>query len=537
MLMVNVCVPRDSSAQQEQLKDKVGFVWSIEKRSRLVYPEIGSLVFIVFYDRGTQAPDGMPEAALSVASLASNRIRKDKDITKLKQWKKTQYLNFVITNSNPDLRQPAERSIPPAPTTTIPVVACALFITQHIANANFDASFEINNITVRKTKKTNSMENILIENLNNNSSLLDTTMMSLPNTSMSDSEDIINYKDTIKRLTMELESAHLEIENLNSENFRLKMDIGQYQKVIETYKKNELLFYPTKLSIQPIITQQHTDEITQTPSDVGDMSFDTAGSFCSSEGIKHTNLQAKTEVQMTTEDEEWTNNSQSKKSLLYKPNEQHKPNKICILSTNKENKVLSIAEEMIEKRFNFCHYLTPGGSMYNLLDGIKTKLADYTKNDYCVILIGEQDFKISNNYYKLTVDIRNTLIDITHTNIIICLPTYKYNINSNMYNWRVMNFNQSLYQDNQKYKYAYVMDSNANIEYDYNTFFRKSGQINNYGLRTIFVSIIKLIKDIQCLNSQSQRQHLITLTPHEPTHPLFTNSGEQWLCGHGNSTK
>lgn len=93
---------------------------------------------------------------------------------------------------------------------------------------------ELENITIRKPRRANSLDDLFTSN----STLLDTTMKSLPSTSMNDSDTITNLNETIRRLTKELQSAHQEIENLNSENFRLKMDIGEGQKIIDTYKKN-----------------------------------------------------------------------------------------------------------------------------------------------------------------------------------------------------------------------------------------------------------------------------------------------------------
>lgn len=92
---------------------------------------------------------------------------------------------------------------------------------------------ESENVTFRKLHKSSSLGNLY----HNNSALLDATMMSVPNTSLNDSDTFMNLNDTIKKLTAELHSAHLEIENLNSENFRLKMDLGNCQKTIDAYKK------------------------------------------------------------------------------------------------------------------------------------------------------------------------------------------------------------------------------------------------------------------------------------------------------------
>lgn len=93
---------------------------------------------------------------------------------------------------------------------------------------------EIENITTRKPRRANSLDHLFT----NNSTLLDTTMKSLQSMSMNDSDTIMNLSETVRRLTIELQSARQEIEDLNSENFRLKMDIGEGQKIINMYQKN-----------------------------------------------------------------------------------------------------------------------------------------------------------------------------------------------------------------------------------------------------------------------------------------------------------
>lgn len=73
---------------------------------------------------------------------------------------------------------------------------------------------------------------------------------------------------------------------------------------------------------------------------------------------------------------------------------------------------------MAEKTFpnyKVCHYLSPGCDTMKLIDNIDIKLKNYTMDDYCLIFIGEEDFRQTNNYIDLTKAIRQTLLKTNHT--------------------------------------------------------------------------------------------------------------------------
>lgn len=164
-------------------------------------------------------------------------------------------------------------------------------------------------------------------------------------------------------------------------------------------------------------------------------------------------------------------------------------NKICMLSTNNHNKLLGIAEQFLSEKFQICHYLTPGVGVKNLLRDVESKVAGYTMEDYCLIFIGENDFKTTQNYAELVWHIRNYLTKLDYTNIIVCLPTFNCGNYASMFNRRVETFNDQLYRDVMKHEYAYIIDSNLNLTYDNKMFSRHSGRVNNYGFRIIFEDI------------------------------------------------
>lgn len=93
---------------------------------------------------------------------------------------------------------------------------------------------EENNIThrYRKLRRSSSLVNISKDD----SSLFETTIRSLPNSSLDESQAIIDLNDKIKLLQNDLRVAHTEIENLNCENNKLKTELEKSAKTVETYK-------------------------------------------------------------------------------------------------------------------------------------------------------------------------------------------------------------------------------------------------------------------------------------------------------------
>jgi hypothetical protein len=114
-------------------------------------------------------------------------------------------------------------------------------------------------------------------------------------------------------------------------------------------------------------------------------------------------------------------------------------------------------------------------------------------NDYCIVMIGDEDFSKTKDYVNLIYYIRDTLQQIKHTNIIICLSTYKVGNFYGMFNWRVETFNKLLYLDVMTHGHANLLDSNEKLDYDFNMFKRYFGTINHYGMNTIFQNLQDLI--------------------------------------------
>ena len=91
---------------------------------------------------------------------------------------------------------------------------------------------------------------------------------------------------------------------------------------------------------------------------------------------------------------------------------------------------------------------------------------------------------------------RNVLQAMQHTNVIICLPTFKCPFDTSLFNCRVETFNNLLYLDILTHGHAFLLDSNLNLQYDYSMFDRYTGSIKHRGLPRIFKYLLDLITGI-----------------------------------------
>lgn len=92
------------------------------------------------------------------------------------------------------------------------------------------------NVTNRNKIKSQSNFDLSRDLSESDTTIMDSTMRSLPNLSI-DSEEMTELKLKFDQLLLELDGANLEIENLNIENNRLKQELEQNKKQVETLKK------------------------------------------------------------------------------------------------------------------------------------------------------------------------------------------------------------------------------------------------------------------------------------------------------------
>lgn len=331
------------------------------------------------------------------------------------------------------------------------------------------------NITFRRTRThsdsiLNKTDELLTDTINDDSDNNE-SLSSLPDLSKEhQQEELTVLKLQLQKLENELRSAHQEIECLSLENTKLR------EHNLELTKKNDL--YKT-VTYGPVKSTKTT-----TPN----------------KKRKPSNKQTQTETCSTNlaklSTAEQTSKEINKQQACTNDKNQKTKNKICILSSNNRNNITQTAENTFEAAYDLCHYLLPNTNTERMLCNINTKLKDFTINDFCIILIGENDFRTTTAYFDLIFYIRSTLSEIKHTNVIICAPTYKYGRNNNIYNSRIENFNNLLYLDILAHEHAYFLDSNKNLSCDFKMFDKLTGRLNNYGMSIIFTDIINYINDI-----------------------------------------
>lgn len=345
------------------------------------------------------------------------------------------------------------------------------------------------NITFRRARR-NSEANKTNES-EVSSEILDGTTSSLPDMSNDEIDLTQQLQSRIETLEINLKSAHKEIETLLLENSNLKRRNEELLEKNELYKKvtyspvKQKSNTPKKKKPLTLTSTQHTQTLQV---DIGK---------------KNTHTQTETYFKPLTEKTMGTTHEKvvtlEKQSILERSEPKNlNEKKICILSTNKKHKVLSAAEYNvpINKTFELCHFLTPNVGVKQLIKGLDTKLSKFTKNDYCIILIGEEDFKNPSEHFNLSLSLKQMLQKVNNTNIILCLPTHKYYTATNIYNWRVDNFSKLLHLEVQAHKHVFVFDPNKNGTYDSSMIHKLYGCINNSGMKAIFRGLYKLINEI-----------------------------------------
>lgn len=106
--------------------------------------------------------------------------------------------------------------------------------------------------------------------------------------------------------------------------------------------------------------------------------------------------------------------------------------------------------------------------------------------------MGEKDFKNDYDNIELIRNIRDKVQEISHTNVIICLPTYI--CGAPIFNYAVETFGKLLIEDMLKDHYWYVFDTNKELSLE--MFSNYTGKMNKYGVRNVFQNLEKYINGL-----------------------------------------
>lgn len=349
---------------------------------------------------------------------------------------------------------------------------------------------DTDNITLRK-QNTRSLTNLSLLINDDEKTILDTTMMSVPDSlqDYNNGDDVNDLNEQINALKIELMSAHQEIDYLNSENFRLKSDLERALKTDQACKKTCLT--PSRKSNTPSsLSKQKSMLYNIRPIISNNDSNMTSTNYCKDIIVETHDKETQTsEISYNTVMQ--SNNSTSFSQLgniaQIKPvgvsQRKHK-NKLAIMSSRCTKGTLPLIEEIFCNEFDYCHYLLNNADTEELLSIVKNNIKHFTMQDYCLIFIGENDLR-NNEYLDILVKFKSSLETIKHTNIVICAPTYIRG--ALIHNYKVELFNNLLSLDIKNHQYAYFFDSNYTLTLD--MFSYNTGKINKHGWRDIFDQI------------------------------------------------
>lgn len=338
------------------------------------------------------------------------------------------------------------------------------------------------NITFRKKNRTQSESHETDEESNPSKNNTYASINSMPELSDEENEEMKDLKSEVIKLKNELKVAHNEIANLNLEIEQMKSQMNDMsrkniicRKVTESLKNNCVT--PKKKK-----GKGRKSQLENIPNSSNNTNY-----------ISHSDSEQPAHIVQ--------DNSKKIMNTLQHGNTVKPRNKLCIMSCYKRNAVLDIAETIFNGGdYQIMHYLTPNAGIREQLKCINEKLTDFTYQDYCIIMIGEEDFTKTNNYHELIRYLRATIQNISHTNVILCTPTYNCGRHQTMYNWRVEIFNNLLYSDVESHGYAYFFDSNANLTYDNYMFSKYGGYLNNRGMRTVLTTLNQELNSLKKQN-------------------------------------
>lgn len=329
------------------------------------------------------------------------------------------------------------------------------------------------NITFRR-KHVISDSNTNCEILNET---LDESASSIPDISMEcNDEAILKLKEQINKLELELNSAHQEIKTLSKENKNLKKLNEDLLKENDLYKRN------TNSAVKSKETKIRSP-IKEEPSKSNKIQID---------ALKQSAVATNTK-----------SDSSDSKPQIGKPRHSHitrkivnlKKRKLRIISNCKYHGALENIENIFSEHFEYCHYLSSRSGLKEILINISEKVKNLSLDDYCIIMIGENDIKSARVCnIELIKQLRESLQQITHTNVVVCCPTYVRG--ALIQNYRTKMFNNLLYLDIHNNNYAYIFDTNRDLSLE--MFSHRTGKLNSHGTKRIFESIYeRMIIDIK----------------------------------------
>lgn len=335
----------------------------------------------------------------------------------------------------------------------------------------------INKLSPAETSTKNSFESLPTDDEESTVAENYTLNRSCPELGTITEDTLDDYRSKITTLELKLQSAENEIQNLLLENCSLQKRVNENNITIKR--------------LTQICSNTSTPKIQKNKiMEKGILNFN------------QSKMTSTHNVSKTTKTSTITTEITQVKARINQPTQLAvrstvKNKKIAIISTTSSRNNNIMVKNMLNyfDEFSCYHLGIPGGGINQLIKGLQNEIQDYTMQDFCIVMIGDQDFRTSNHFNAkaLVHELRLELGKVKHTNVILCTPTYI--CGAPLYNYRVEIFNKYLIDDIQTHKYSYVLDSNLNVTFD--MFSYSTGKITNIGIKNVFADIQRLLRGIE----------------------------------------
>lgn len=301
-------------------------------------------------------------------------------------------------------------------------------------------------VTKRNTTRSCADVSITIEDDDadfNHSISLNSTTRSLPGAS-NDYDTMMELKLKIDSLTIELTSAHAEIDNLNCENTKLKTELLQCRRSIENYKKVGLSDIVTPVSSKAKSSKrkntktkqnklseekqsvhnkklvfENTDQIENLNKNENQIK-----SNCNiTETIQNSTLTCITQTEKSNTTECFINdmsNSQSGPSQI-----KTSKNKVLIFTDDEGKGMYKVLQTLLGDQYLVTSVTMPGAKINNILSTCLKDCVGLTKSDYVIIIGGSNDQHPNSLYSHLYFYIDK----LSYTNVILTEVRYNAGLN------------------------------------------------------------------------------------------------------------
>lgn len=334
------------------------------------------------------------------------------------------------------------------------------------------------NITIRKKiRRSSSESNIEIlanssDDLLLHSTFLDSTIIS----THSERQISINQelKEELESVRQKLRSADIEIDNLSSENNKLKLTIQEQLRQIELLKNVTKESTTAKTCVTPR-SKQLTEIKPRTPTTSHIHLTKNASLTVIDTPIKEKRLLHSNNKPQTNRDRKATNQQgtlhdsadsilANNKNCVPDKNKQEKSShgtaaeitqntpkhQVLILADNQGQHVRKRLQTLLGSEYHVMSFVKPNASLEHVTSPMKAEIMNLTMNDYVILIAGSND----KNPYKFSSYLNAWLSSITNTNVIISEIAKNYFLHKNK-----LNYNLKL----QCYKYNNVSYADMNF--------------------------------------------------------------------------